>query len=32
VRIPIDGVEPGTYEYYCDIDGHEDMKGTLTVQ
>jgi len=23
--------EPGTYEYYCDIPGHEDMTGTLTV-
>lgn len=23
--------EPGTYEFYCDIQGHEDMTGTLTV-
>ncbi len=23
--------EPGSYEYYCDIPGHEDMTGTLTV-
>ena len=22
---------PGTYEYYCAVPGHEDMKGTLTV-
>ena len=27
-------LQPGTYEYYCTVDGHEDagMKGTLTVQ
>ncbi len=31
VRIAITGAEPGEYEYYCDIDGHEDMIGTLTV-
>ena len=23
--------EAGTYEYYCAVTGHEDMKGTLTV-
>ena len=32
VRIALDDVEPGTYTYYCNIEGHEDMKGTLTVQ
>lgn len=31
VRIQIRDVEPGTYEYYCDVPGHEDMTGTLTV-
>jgi plastocyanin len=25
-------VEPGTYEYYCAIPGHEEMKGTLSVR
>jgi plastocyanin len=27
-------LKPGTYEYYCPVDGHEaaGMKGTLTVQ
>jgi plastocyanin len=27
-------LEPGTYEYYCPVDGHKDqgMKGTLTVE
>jgi plastocyanin len=24
-------LEPGTYEFYCDVPGHEDMKGTLEV-
>ena len=23
--------EPGTYEFYCDVPGHEDMTGTLVV-
>ena len=32
-RLTVD-LEPGTYEMYCSIDGHEDlgMKGELTVQ
>jgi plastocyanin len=27
-------LKPGTYEFYCPVDGHEDagMKGTLTVR
>jgi uncharacterized cupredoxin-like copper-binding protein len=27
-------LKPGTYSYYCPVDGHEaaGMKGTLTVQ
>ncbi len=27
-------LKPGTYEYYCPVDGHKDagMEGTLTVQ
>lgn len=32
-RLTVD-LEPGTYEMYCSIDGHEDlgMKGEITVQ
>lgn len=31
-RVVIDA-EPGTYEFICDVEGHEeDMKGTLTVR
>ena len=25
-------LEPGTYRYYCDVPGHEDMEGTLVVE
>ena len=31
VRIEFEA-EAGTYVYYCDIEGHEDMRGTLTVE
>ena len=24
--------EPGEYEFNCDVPGHDDMKGTLTVE
>jgi plastocyanin len=30
VRVAFEA-EPGTYEFYCDVPGHDDMKGTLTV-
>lgn len=30
VRAELD-LEPGTYRFYCDIAGHEDMEGTLVV-
>ncbi len=30
-RVEFDA-RPGTYTYTCEVDGHEDMKGTLTVQ
>jgi plastocyanin len=30
VRVPVDA-EPGTYEFFCDIPGHDDMTGTLEV-
>jgi hypothetical protein len=30
VRVPLD-VAPGTYRYFCDVPGHEDMSGTLRV-
>lgn len=30
-RVEVD-LEPGTYRYYCDVPGHEDMEGTLTVR
>jgi plastocyanin len=29
-RVEVD-LPAGTYEYYCDVPGHEDMKGQLTV-
>jgi uncharacterized cupredoxin-like copper-binding protein len=25
-------LEPGDYQIYCDIPGHESMKATLTVE
>lgn len=31
VRIPID-LDPGKYEYYCDVPGHESMKGIVVVE
>ena len=31
VRVELD-LAPGTYRYYCDIAGHENMQGTLVVQ
>ena len=30
-RVVIDA-EPGEYEYHCDVTGHDDMEGTLTVR
>ncbi len=30
VRSPIE-LESGTYRFYCDVTGHEDMAGTLVV-
>jgi plastocyanin len=30
-RVDID-LEPGTYEFVCDVPGHEDMEGTLVVE
>jgi uncharacterized cupredoxin-like copper-binding protein len=32
--LDLNNVKPGTYTFYCSVDGHEDagMKGTLTVQ
>jgi plastocyanin len=30
-RVEFDA-RPGTYTYTCEVNGHEDMKGTLTVQ
>ncbi len=30
VRIPVD-LEPGTYEFICDVAGHDSMRGTLVV-
>ena len=31
--LDLNNVKPGTYTFYCSVDGHEDagMKGTLTV-
>jgi len=31
VRVAVEDAAPGTYEYYCDVEGHDDMKGTFTV-
>lgn len=31
VRVPLD-LEPGSYRYFCDIVGHEDMEGTLIIE
>ena len=28
-RVELETVEGGTYEYYCSITGHEEMKGTI---
>jgi uncharacterized cupredoxin-like copper-binding protein len=32
--VTIDNLKPGTYEFYCPVDGHKQagMKGTLTVK
>lgn len=30
VALPPSG--PGTFEYTCEVPGHEDMKGTLVVK
>jgi plastocyanin len=30
-RVQLEGVQAGTYEYYCTVTGHDDMKGTLTL-
>jgi plastocyanin len=30
-RVEVSGVDPGVYDYYCEVTGHEDMKGTLTI-
>jgi uncharacterized cupredoxin-like copper-binding protein len=32
--LDLKNLKPGTYTFYCSVDGHEDagMKGTLTVQ
>jgi plastocyanin len=32
VRVALADVDPGEYRYYCNIEGHEDMEGTLTVE
>lgn len=32
VRIQLTDVAPGEYRYYCNIEGHEDMTGTMTVE
>jgi plastocyanin len=31
VRVKLD-LAPGTYRYFCDVRGHEDMEGTLIVR
>ena len=31
VRVEL-SADPGEYRYYCDVPGHEDMEGTLTVE
>jgi plastocyanin len=30
-RAVVEDAEPGTYEFRCEVTGHDDMKGTLTV-
>jgi plastocyanin len=30
VRVEVD-LAPGTYRFYCDVTGHENMEGTLVV-
>ena len=30
-RVELSEVAQGTYEYYCTVTGHDDMKGTLTI-
>ena len=32
VLIELPSLDPGTYIYTCEVHGHEDMKGTLTVR
>ena len=31
-RVELSDVASGTYEYYCTVTGHDDMKGTLTIE